>query len=118
MMRSLEWFFFAAFILYSLAIWADRLRGTLRPWMVGVFAAGLAADTAGTLIICSSAFDAFRINLHTLTGAASLVIMAVHFLWALLALRLGPIHAVRFRRWSPFAWSLWLLSFFSGAFFH
>jgi len=117
-MPRLELLFFLAAILYTTAIWADRLGGKLKPWMIWTFGAALSADTAGTILLCATVTDAFRVNVHTLTGAASLVIMAAHFAWALLAVLKSDRYEARFRRWSLWAWGLWLVSFFSGAFFH
>jgi len=53
-MRPLEWLFFAALAAYSTAIWADRLTGALARWMIAVFGLGLAADTLGTVLVCST----------------------------------------------------------------
>jgi uncharacterized repeat protein (TIGR03987 family) len=113
--RPLETLFFAALALYTVATWADRRKGELRPWMVLVFGSALAADLTGTVLLCAAVTDAWRPTLHMLTGTASLAIMALHFAWALLALRRGGPSEARFRRWSVWAWALWLVSFVSGA---
>lgn len=117
-MRSLEGLFFIALALYSTAIWADRLQGKLQHWMIWTFGAALCADTAGTILLCSTVSNSFKLTLHTVSGAASLAIMSLHFAWALLAARRGGNYEARFRRWSLTAWALWLVSFFSGAFIH
>jgi len=117
-MPRLELLFFIAAILYTVAIWSDRRRKRLEPWMLATFGIALCADALGTVLLCATESDAFRVNLHTVTGAASLLIMAVHFAWALLAILRSDRFEARFRRWSLWAWGLWLVSFFSGALFH
>lgn len=117
-MHELEWFFVGALLLYTTAIWADRIKGVLRGWMVAVFAAGLACDTLGTVLLCATVADAWRPTFHMITGTASLIIMALHFAWALLAMRRGRRSEALFRRWSIPAWLLWLSSFASGALIH
>ncbi len=114
-MRSLEWLFVIALVLYSASIWAERIVGKLRAWMIVAFGIGLAADTVGTVVLCAPAALSWKWSFHTTTGLASLAIMAVHFLWALLATRGGRAAAL-FHRWSVAAWLLWLSSFLSGAF--
>ena len=115
-MRFLELFFFVALVLYTTAIWADWFRGELRRWMVITFGVGLASDMIGTFAFCATVTDVWRPTPHILTGTASLVIMALHFLWAVLAMRRGGRSKALFQRWSIPAWTLWLVSFLSGAF--
>ena len=114
-MRPLEWLFIIALILYSVSIWADQFAGRLRGWMIISFGLGLSADAAGTVLLCSAAASRWHWNFHTVTGLASLAIMALHFAWALVALS-DHRTAAMFHRWSVAAWALWLCSFFSGAF--
>lgn len=115
-MRPLESLFFIALALYSVAIWADWFNGALKRWMIWTFGLALCADTAGTFLLCMNLSGAFRVTLHTVSGAASLLIMALHFTWAVLAVRRGERYERLFRRWSLLAWAIWLVSFLSGAF--
>lgn len=117
-MPRLELLFVAAFALYTLAIWADRRAGAFRPWMAWAFGLGLAADAAATVLLCATVPGAFRLTFHAVTGFAALVIMALHFAWALAAVRQGGSAEARFRRWSVPAWAVWMASFLSGALFH
>lgn len=114
-MMGLEWLFVVALACYSTAIWADRASKKLLSWMIAVFAVGLVCDMLGTVLLCATVAEAWRPTLHMLTGTASLVIMAVHFAWAMHAALRGGTSEARFRRWSAWAWALWLVSFFSGA---
>lgn len=118
-MPRLELLFVLALVLYSLAIWSDRIKKELRAWMLAVFGTALIADILGTVLLCAVVSDAFRVNVHTVTGLASLAIMLVHYIWALQAfLAYDRRSETRFRRWSVWAWGLWLVSFLSGALFH
>ena len=44
-----------ALVCYSIGIWAERIQGTLKWWHAAFFAAGLAFDTAGTLMMTAIA---------------------------------------------------------------
>ncbi|MFA5853660.1 MAG: HsmA family protein [Patescibacteria group bacterium] len=115
-MRFLELLFVAALILYTTAIWADRIKGELHAWMVKVFIFGFLCDVFGTILVCVTVTGAWHPTLHMLTGTASLVIMALHLAWAIMAMSRGERSEACFRRWSIPAWLLWLVSFLSGAF--
>lgn len=112
-MRPIEMLFVIALVLYSIAIWSHRFQKTLHPWMIVVFQIGLMADISGTLFLCVAASTKWTWSLHTISGLASLLIMTLHFVWALLA----PINEkleVYFNRFSIYAWGLWLVAFISG----
>lgn len=113
-MRPLESLFVVALVLYSTAIWSHKFTGALKAWMVAVFGAGLAADVAGTVFLCVVAAQRWVWNLHTVAGLAALVIMGLHFGWAVLASRAPGPWARYFDRWSVRAWLLWLVAFVSG----
>ncbi len=82
--------------------------------MVFIFSLGLAADMGGTFFVCVLAAKEWSFNLHTVSGLASLLIMAIHFAWALLAVEFGGKFGAYFDRFSVWAWSLWLVAFISG----
>ena len=113
-MRPLELLFVVALILYSSVIWLHKLHHKLYLWMVLLFGIGLAADVSGTVFLCMTAGARWRFTLHTVSGLVSLVIMALHFAWALLAVRGVGTSREYFDRFSVYAWLLWLVSFISG----
>jgi len=113
-MRILELLFVGALILYTTVILSHKFRKSLSGWMVWVFGLALTADTAGTIFVCIVAAKRWIWNLHTISGLASLVIMAVHFVWALLAINKKWKFEVYFNRFSIWAWLLWLVAFVSG----
>lgn len=113
-MHSMKILFVAALLLYSLVIWSHQVKKNLRVWMVWLFGIGLAADAGGTVFLCMAAASKWTFTLHTLSGAVSLLIMALHFVWALFSVMFGGRFQVYFNRFSVWAWLLWLVSFISG----
>lgn len=113
-MRPLEFLFVVALILYTTAIWSHKIKKEFRLWMIWLFGFGLTADIAGTVFLCVAVSEKWIFNLHTVSGLLSLVIMAIHFLWALLAIKNRGKFELYFNRFSIKAWLLWLVAFISG----
>ena len=113
-MRLLELLFAVALVLYTFVIWRHRLKHEFRSWMVWLFGIGLAADISGTVFLCIAAADSWKFSLHTISGFVSLVIMALHFSWAVLAKTIHGRFENYFNRFSFRAWLIWLVAFFSG----
>lgn len=113
-MHALEFLFFVALCFYSLAIWAHKFQRALRTWMIWVFGIGLTADISGTIFLCMVATTKWTFNLHTISGFLSLLIMAIHFIWALLAMIIGGRHEKYFKRYAIPAWYIWMIAFVSG----
>jgi uncharacterized repeat protein (TIGR03987 family) len=105
---------FGAFTLYSVGVWAGVLTRHLRPWHAGCFWGGFLLDTAGTDIMRRLA-GGIHWSLHTATGAAALLLMLAHAIWATWVLSRGEERALRgFHRFSITVWSIWLIPFISG----
>jgi len=105
---------FAAFTLYSVGVWAVVLARRLRPWHAGLFWAGFLLDTTGTELMRRLA-GGFQWSLHTATGAAALILMLGHALWATLVLIKRDEQALRtFYRISITVWTIWLIPFVTG----
>lgn len=102
-----------ALCLYSLAIWADKLQGQLKTWMIITFSAAFVADLCGTSLM-GLLSDSQELSLHSYCGFLALVVMCLHLLWALLAKYRQGRSSELFRRFSLWAWLLWLVAFFSG----
>lgn len=113
-MHSLETLFVVALLLYSLVIWTHKIKKILSLWMVWLFGIGLVADISGTVLLCVVATSKLTFNLHTIFGLISLLIMALHFGWALLSIMLGGRFEAWFKRFSVVAWFIWLMAFVSG----
>jgi uncharacterized repeat protein (TIGR03987 family) len=103
-----------AFTLYTLGVWAVSLTKHLRPWHACLFWLGFLSDAAGTELMRRLA-GGFHWSLHTATGAAALVLMLVHALWATTVLIKGAEPRLRtFHRISITVWAIWLIPFVTG----
>ncbi len=107
-------FIIVALILYTLAIWSERIKKKLKPWMVYVFSSGFFCDLIGTSIMFFKAEHKFPYNIHTFCGYAALLIMFLHLIWALLAILKHGKCEEYFTRFSRMAWLIWLLAFLTG----
>jgi len=113
----------AALLLYSVGVWAERLRRRLRWWHVACFAGGLACDASGTgvMVRLAAAHPAEGgssplITVMGVTGTAAIMLMAVHLVWAAIVLLRGDESArSRFHRLSLTVWLIWLVPYVAGA---
>lgn len=112
-MHLLELLFVLALILYTTAIMSHKFKGALKPWMIHVFGVGLLADISGTIFLCFFASHGWQWTLHSISGLAALIIMGLHYLWALLAFKKKD-YEEKFNDYSLYAWVLWLIAFISG----
>lgn len=110
----LEFLFVVALILYTSVIWTHRFRKRLEKWMVILFGLALVIDMAATIVVCAFAGPLHAWSFHTITGFASLLIMALHFIWAVSAKVLKGKFEANFSKYSLRAWLLWLAAFISG----
>ncbi len=113
-MSPLEYLFFIALFMYSFVIWRHRFTHKLSSWMVWLFGLGLLADAGGTVLLCVVPAESWQFTLHTVSGLLALLIMALHFLWALPARVSWGESRIYFDRFSVYAWYLWLIAFMSG----
>lgn len=104
----------AAFALYSFGVWAVFFGRHLRPWHAVLFWLGFLSDSAGTEIMRRLA-GGFHWSLHTATGAAALLLMLGHALWATTVLLRREERPLRtFHRISITVWAIWLIPFVTG----
>ena len=103
-----------ALICYSIGVWGAQLAKRLRPWHLGFFWVGLTCDTTGTIEMARIA-GAFHWTVHALTGQLAIWLMAVHAVWATIAIVRKKERVVAgFHRFSLSVWALWLVPFFGG----
>lgn len=101
-----------AFVLYTVAIWAERIAGGLAMWMVMTFGIGVTCDIVGsTVMFCRVTPE--NICFHVVAGILALLIMILHFAWAIFATQ-SPRFAELFSRFSLCAWTVWLVALISG----
>jgi uncharacterized repeat protein (TIGR03987 family) len=106
-------FIIAALIFYSSAIWSEKFIKKLKLWIVVVFFTGFLCDLTGTSIMSIKATKT-NLNIHTICGFSALVIMFLHLLWAILALKRRGKAQELFSRFSVYAWAVWLAAFITG----
>lgn len=104
----------SALVLYTIAIWSERLSHGLKLWMIVLFSLAFSCDLAGTSLMFCLAEIKFQFCLHSLAGYLALLIMGLHLAWAWQAFRQRGRREELFHRFSIFAWLLWLLAFLSG----
>jgi len=75
-----------ALILYSVAIWAERISNHLKPWHVVVLWLGFVMDTLSSVLMARIA-GGLSFNLHGFTGVFANTLMLIAAVWATLALR-------------------------------
>lgn len=114
-MHPIELLFPIALACYTISIWSSHRKKALRRWMVWTFGAGLAADASGTIFLCAVSATAWRLTFHAVSGVFALVLMTLHFVWAILAFWTEGRSASYFHRFSIPTWGLWCLAFLSGA---
>ncbi|SPT54184.1 Uncharacterised protein [Actinomyces bovis] len=116
-----------ALVSYTTGVLAERRSGTLKVWHAVAFGTGLVFDATGTQIMSmisdSSASANFATtptasllsNLMVITGAAALLLMALHFVWAVVVLfRNREKEKATFHKFSLGVWPLWLVPYFTG----
>ncbi|WP_232547046.1 HsmA family protein [Propioniciclava soli] len=114
-----------ALVAYTAGVWAERIAGRLRPFHVVLFGAGLAFDASGTWLMSliaqagthdsATATGGVLMNVMAVTGLIALVLMAVHFLWAVVVLVRNRDAELRtFHRLSVIVWAIWLIPYFTG----
>ena len=104
----------AALTFYSIGVWSERFAHRLRPWHLAFFYGGLVCDTIGTDAM-RRLVGGLQFNAHGVTGAAALLLMFAHAVWATVVLVRADQRAIAtFHRVSIFVWAVWLIPFMSG----
>ncbi len=103
----------AALFSYSTAIWSEKFVKKLKLWMVVVFISGFLCDLSGTSMMYIEA-GKINFNIHGLSGMTALVIMFLHLVWAILALKKRGKAQELYSRFSVYAWGVWLIAFITG----
>lgn len=103
-----------ALVLYTTAVWTERVKKKLKLWIILTFGLGFICDLIGTSIMFSVAEHKFSFALHSVCGYLALIIMLLHLIWAILSIQKIGRYEEYFTRFSVFAWCIWLLAFVSG----
>ena len=110
---NLEALFAAALIIYTIVIWSHQFKKELKLWMIWLFGTALSTDGFATLVVCALTSNELKWTFHAIAGLTSLLIMALHFLWAVRAYSGIGRYAEYFQRYSIYAWLLCLAAFLS-----
>lgn len=108
-------FIFAACILYTLGVWAEKIKKKLLPWHAVVFWLGFVCDTIGTGAMGKMAGSIIQVNFHGLTGLLAILLMLFHAIWATIVLvRKNETQILRFHKFSFVVWIIWLIPMVTG----
>ena len=111
-------FIFAACILYSLGVWAEKIQGRLKTWHLFVFWTGLVADSIGTGAMGKMVGSIIQFNFHGITGLVAIILMLFHASWASLVLiKRNETLILNFHRFSFIVWIIWLIPMVTGMIF-
>lgn len=121
----------AAFILYTVGVWSEKIQGELKPRHLFLFWFGVLCDALGTSAMGAmpkhpgdgaipNLFHFSFVNeFHSLTGFIALALMVLHVAWAtVLILHKKDEWLKKFHRYSFIVWLIWLIPFISGIVFH
>jgi uncharacterized repeat protein (TIGR03987 family) len=105
-----------AFVLYTTGVFAERAARDIKPWHLAFFWGGLACDSIGTEMMAQLlGVGARPTMIHAITGAAALILMLVHAIWATWTLTRGTAETrAGFHRYSIAVWVVWLVPYFGG----
>jgi uncharacterized repeat protein (TIGR03987 family) len=103
-------FIFAACIIYTLGVWAERIKKRLKIWHVVVFWMGFICDTIGTGAMGKMAGTMMQFSFHGLSGMAAILLMLFHAVWATTVLvRKNERMILKFHKFSMVVWIIWLI---------
>lgn len=131
MLRAIG-FINAAFILYTVGVWSEKIQGELKLRHLIIFWLGIICDTLGTIAMGEIAqhtttgkvqnlidYLPIHMDFHSLTGSFALVLMFVHACWATYVIfNKNTSLIMRFHRYSVMVWVLWLIPFITGVIYH
>lgn len=104
----------SALSFYTIGVWSEKFAGQLKGWHLIFFWLGFAADTFGTTLMGKIA-GSFSVDLHSITGIATILLMFIHAVWAtVVLLQKDKETAAKFHKFSILVWIIWLIPFVSG----
>ncbi|WP_195574356.1 HsmA family protein [Paenibacillus sp. 1001270B_150601_E10] len=104
-----------ALVFYTIGVWGEKRSGTLQPKHLAFFLLGLICDTTGTSLMSAIAAGSGNNAIHAATGAAALILMLIHAVWAAIVKWKGSANAQHnFHRFSIVVWVLWLIPYGIG----
>lgn len=107
----------SALILYTVAIWSEKIQGKLKKWHLFTIYLGLISDIVGTALMSKMAKGGFQFNFHGITGLIGITLMLFQAVWGTIVLIKNDEKAkTDFHKFSILVWIIWLIPYISGAF--
>lgn len=106
-----------ALVLYTVAVWTEKIKGKLTPKLLVLFWLGLLCDTIGTTLMSSiaTAEGSTGMSFHMVTGMLAILLMLFHALWATYVLVKDDKEKIKsFHKFSLTVWLIWLIPYISG----
>lgn len=111
-------FIFAACILYTLGVWAEKISKRLKVWHALVFWLGFSCDTIGTGAMGKLVGSIIQFNFHGMTGLLAILLMLFHAIWATIVLiKKKEKQIIKFHKLSFWVWVIWLIPMITGMIF-
>lgn len=112
-----------ALVFYTIGVFWERKTKILTKYQVCVFWTGFLFDTVGTSLMTMIAKEGTSVksslaqNIHGITGALAILLMAFHALWATYVIYSNDAEKKKvFHKFSIFVWLVWLIPYFIGMF--
>ncbi|WP_411677024.1 HsmA family protein [Caproicibacter sp.] len=104
-----------ALVFYTIGVWSEKWQGSIKSWHLVLFWIGFVFDTTGTTLMSRLSSVPLTVSFHSVTGAAAILLMAAHAIWATFTLTKGSdLQKRNFHKFSILVWALWLIPYFSG----
>ena len=104
-----------AMVLYTIGVWAERIRRRLKYWHLWFFWFGLLCDTIGTTAMAEIGGTLFKFNIHGMSGMTAILLMLCHSIWATIVLvKKDEKRILNFNRFSIFVWIVWMIPMIGG----
>ena len=104
-----------ALVFYSIGVWSEKIAGKLKLWHLICFWVGFVFDTSGTTLMTMISGGSITFDLHGISGAVAILLMAFHAIWASIVLKQKNERLIsKFHKFSLVVWGLWLIPFVTG----
>ncbi len=109
-----------ALVFYTIGVWSEHKERVLKKIHVLYFGLGLIFDTAGTFLMSiiageETSLSLIKLYIHRSTGVLAIMLMLVHFLWAIYVLVKGSEKTKEnFHKFSMIVWGFWLIPYLVG----
>lgn len=106
-----------ALVFYTIGVFSERKRGSLKRSHLVFFWCGLACDATGTTLMShiAATVGAAGFGIHAVTGMLAIVLMFIHAVWATWVYVRGTQRMrAFFHQFSSVVWLVWLVPYIIG----